>query len=89
MGSGRIALGFMYYYVNLVGDQSPEGDRLLLPVGITVKCIFEKYIQFHPGSSGLKKSQFFGLWKDNFKHVSYQKVINKQSSINVYISDLK
>lgn len=72
--SGAIARGFMATYVDLVGDSSPEGDRILLPVGITVRTIYEKYRQLHPGSAGIKESHFCVLWNKHFSHVSYQKV---------------
>lgn len=64
----------MSYYVSLIGDQSPERSRILLPIGITVQTIYEKYLEFHPGTSAIKRSHFFAIWRKNFSHVSHQKV---------------
>lgn len=73
---GEGALGFMKYYLDMVGDPSPEGSRILLPVGITAKTVYDKYRHCHPTSSGIKESHFYALWKEHFGHVSYQKVCN-------------
>ena len=70
---GDTAVGYMSYYVSLMGDKSPTEERIILPMGVTIKEIFKEYAAVHH-SNPIEESQFYYLWKKHFKHVSYQKV---------------
>ena len=74
---GDTAVGYMDYYVSLMGDKSPSEERILLPMGITVKEIYKEYRFVHK-SDIIEESQFYSLWKKHFTHVSYQKVCSMQ-----------
>ena len=65
----------MNYYVNLIGDPSPSGDRILMPIGITTQEIYRMYKKAHDNDEVIKESRFYSLWNQHFKHVSYPKVI--------------
>lgn len=73
VSAGEVAIGYMTYYVTVNGDPSPEGNRILLPLGITTKSIYDKYLESNRDSA-VKESHFYRLWRDKFSHVSQQKV---------------
>ena len=75
--AGEYAIAFMHNFVNVMGDRNPEANRILLPVGITVHDIYMAYRKGRDTTEQLKKSQFYGLWKCHFGHVSYQKVMSE------------
>ena len=71
--TGESAVGFMNYYVNTNGEINSEDGRIVLPIGITVKSMYEKYAESH-SDDALSLSHFHRLWRENFHHVSQQKV---------------
>ena len=73
--TGVGAVGYMDHFVSVMGDTSPEGDRILLPVGLTIKYIYDEYKRNRPKAEQVKESQFYGLWNKHFPHVSHQKVL--------------
>ena len=76
---GKIALGFMDYYVDYMADQSPEGNRLIMPLGMTIHDMYIRYKELY-GEDHLQEAQSYKLYRDNFSHVTYQKV--KQKVVN-------
>jgi len=68
---GQIALGYMNYYVSLIGDHSPERARILMPIGLTVKDVYRRYKMQY--KDGLSPGHFYALWKTHMKHVSRQR----------------
>ena len=71
---GQIALGYMKFYVSLIGDHSPERARILMPIGLTVNDVYRRYkMQYEDGVS---PSHFYALWKIHMKHVSRQRVLS-------------
>ena len=80
ISSGLDAIGYMDYYVGLHGDQSPTNEKCtILPFGITVHEIFLKYKDYYDaaaaaGQEVVTESHFYKLWRNNFSHVTYQKV---------------
>lgn len=71
---GPIALGYMNWFVSVMGDQSPESERVLLPVGMTIQEIFKEYKQVHREEEVVERSMFYSIWKQNFSHVTQQQV---------------
>lgn len=67
----------MKYYVDLMGDASPSGERILMPLGLSVNEIYRQYQITHERSQEeiLKRSRFYEIWKAEFSHVSYPKVL--------------
>lgn len=72
----------MTNYVACNGDQSPENNRILLPQGITVKSIYNSYAEIHADSC-IKEAHFYRLWRENFSHVSQQKVRSLHKNVEV------
>ena len=70
-----IALGFMTSLVQKMGDKSPESERILLPAGLSVKEIFNRFeVAYQHDESRIKEKRFYGIWKEHFKDVSHQQV---------------
>ena len=67
----------MKHYVSTVGDHHPESARIVLPLGISIKDIYRKYINQYE-EDAISLQHFYHLWSCNMKHVSHQKVLRMQ-----------
>ena len=61
---GKIALGFIDYYLTLICDHNPENGRLYLPLGITVNDIYVQYKGKHPDER-VTEHTFYNIWRKN------------------------
>ena len=72
--TGCIAIGYLQWYTEVTADKSPDGDRMIMPVGMSIRDIFDLYVRTCE-TECLNKSQFYGIWKTHFSHVTFPKVI--------------
>ncbi len=54
--AGLCAVGYMDHFVSVMGDTSPEGDRILLPIGLTIKYTYDEYKRKRPDNEQVKES---------------------------------
>ena len=72
--SGKIAKGFLEWYVQNNGDMLPDTGRINMPSCICVKDLYKEYCDVYSEEETLERSQFYALWEREFKHVSFPKV---------------
>lgn len=72
--AGHIAEGFISYFLAVNADKSPDGERLILPVGLTIEEIFKEYTSKTPDDERIKRSQFYKIYKKNHKNVTHPRV---------------
>lgn len=80
------AVGFMTHYTTMIGDHAPDTNRILLPVGMTIKDIFISYEKVYKNEGPIKKSHFYQLWKQHFPHVSCPQVCSTNACIIYNVS---
>jgi len=67
----------MTNFVSIYGEIHPSSGNTLLPVGVTIKYIYEKYkTRYRHSKETLQFAQFHKVWKTNFYYVKKQKVGN-------------
>lgn len=69
-----MALGFMKHYASTVSDHSPENSKVLLPLGVSVKEIYEDYTQCYEKELQIELGHFYAIWRKHMSHVGQQEV---------------
>lgn len=60
-------MGHINYFINKYGECSPECDKKILPLGITIKDVYCDYKCSVKPHELLSKSRFYAIWK-TIKH---------------------
>ena len=70
---GLIAIGYMDAFVKKMGDTCPESGRTYMPCCSSIGDIYSEYVAYH-SDDHISSNQFYQLWNQNFKHVTFPKV---------------
>lgn len=68
---GKEVFGYIEHFLGLLGDPSPLDDTIIIPNGVTVRNIYEEYVELYSGNSNsdytvVSESYFHKIWRKFF-----------------------